>query len=154
MRVAVALVSLACAAVTVAVAPLAIACSPAPRAGSGRPAASVSRRALEPLRVCDRALCAGDKRFRWRGVTAFGLADLVADGRETDARSFMTWARDTGFNVLRVLAMLPSGGWLDLSPADGRRALPRVFAIAQEHGLYVQIVALANTNDRSGHYRA
>jgi hypothetical protein len=154
MRVAVVLPTLACAVASMAVAPLLIACSPAPRAQPGHEAASGSGASLGPLRVCGRALCAGDKRFRWRGVTAFGLADLVADGRETDARSFMTWARDTGFNVLRVLAMLPSGGWLDLSPADGRRALPRVFAIAQEHGLYVQIVALANTNDRSGHYRA
>jgi hypothetical protein len=50
--------------------------------------------------------------------------------------------------------MLPNGGWLDLSPTDGRRALPRVFAIAREHGMYVQIVALANTNERSGPYRA
>ena len=49
--------------------------------------------------------------------------------------------------------MIPNGGWLDLSPADGRRALPRLFAIAREHGMYVQIVALANTNERSGRYR-
>ena len=105
------------------------------------------------MRVCGRALCARSERFRWRGVTAFGLADLVAEGREPDATAFIRWARDTGFNVLRVLAMIPNGGWLDLSPADGRRALPRLFAIAREHGMYVQIVALANTNERSGRYR-
>ena len=153
MRVAVALLSLACAAVSVAVPPLAVACSPAPRAGSGRQAASVSREPLQPLRACGRALCAGDERFRWRGVTAFGLADLIADGRETEARTFTRWAADTGFNVLRVLAMIPNGGWLDLSPIDGRRALPRLFTMAREHGMYIQIVALANTNERSGQYR-
>ena len=153
MRVAVALLSVACAATALVVAPLATACSPAPHAQPGQPAESGALRALTPLRVCGRALCAGDERFRWRGVTAFGLADLVAHGRETDARTFIAWAGNTGFNVLRVLAMIPNGGWLDLSPADGRRALPRLFTIAREHGMYVQIVALANTNERSGRYR-
>ncbi len=154
MRVAARLLTFGCAVASMAVAPLLIACSPAPRAQARHQAAAVSGSSPSPLRVCGRALCAGDERFRWRGVTAFGLADLLADGRETDARTFTKWARDTGFNVLRVLAMLPSGGWLDLSPADGRRALPRVFAIAREQGMYVQVVALANTNERSGRYRA
>ena len=131
MRVAARLLTFGCAVASMAVAPLLIACSPAPRAQARHQAAAVSGSSPSPLRVCGRALCAGDERFRWRGVTAFGLADLLADGRETDARTFTKWARDTGFNVLRVLAMLPSGGWLDLSPADGRRALPRVFAIAR-----------------------
>ncbi len=39
------------------------------------------------LATCGRALCAPDgSRFSWRGVTAFGLVDLVADDREADAR--------------------------------------------------------------------
>jgi hypothetical protein len=116
-----------------------------PSVASGRP--------LTPLTVCGRALCAGETRFQWRGVTAFGLVDLVADGREGEARAFVRWAGDTGFTVLRVLAMVPNGGWIDLSPPDGRRALPRVFEIARDHGMYVQVVALANTNERSGRYR-
>ena len=97
-------------------------------------------------------MCAGGRPFRWRGVTAFGLADLVADGREPEARAFVEWARTSGFNVLRVLTMLPNGGWLELSPEAGRRASARVFALAREHGLYVQAVALANTGERSGRY--
>jgi hypothetical protein len=86
-------------------------------------------------------------------VTAFGLADLVADGRGDDARAFLAWARTTGFTIVRVLTMLPNGGWMDLSPEDGRRALPLLAGMAREHGLYVQAVALANTNERSGRYR-
>ena len=105
-----------------------------------------------PLRACGRALCAGDSRFQWRGVTAFGLAASIAAGRTDKARAFMDWAHHTGFNVLRVLAMLPNGGWLDLAPGDGRRVLPQVFAMARERGMYVQIVALANTNEKSGRY--
>ena len=97
------------------------------------------------LAVCGRALCGADgSPFSWRGVTGFGLVDLVADDREAEARLFMTWAARTGFTVVRVLAM--NHGWMDLSPADGRRALPRTLALAREHGLHVQVVALAGTD--------
>jgi hypothetical protein len=89
-------------------------------------------------------LCRPDKSpFDWRGVTAFALAAHIADGREDDARRFVRWASDHGFTVLRVLAM--NHGWLELPPEQGRRALPRLFAIARESGLYVQVVALAGT---------
>ncbi len=100
------------------------------------------------LAACGRALCTPDgDRFAWRGVTAFALADLLADGREHDARAFVAWASDMGFTVLRVLAM--NHGWMDLSPEDGRRVLPRLFALAGEHGMHVQIVALAGTGKDS-----
>lgn len=110
-------------------------------------AASLGSRA-EPLaghlEACGRALCAPDgSRFSWRGVTAFGLVDLVADDREADANAFMAWAARTGFTVIRVLAM--NHGSMDLSPVDGRRALPRALSLARAHGLYVQVVALAGT---------
>ncbi|HEX2309157.1 MAG TPA: hypothetical protein VHH91_00445 [Vicinamibacterales bacterium] len=108
---------------------------------------------VEPLRGCGQWLCTGGTRFRWTGVTAFGLADHIADGRTRDARAFAEWAAGAGFNILRVLAMLPNGGWLHLAPEDGRRALPQVFALAREHGMHVQVVALANTNEKSGRFR-
>ena len=96
------------------------------------------------LSPCGTSLCRPDgSRFHWRGVTAFALADLVADGKDDQARAFVRWAAGGGFTVLRVLAM--NHGWMDLPPADGRRALPRLFALAGEHGLYVQVVALAGT---------
>ena len=69
-----------------------------------------------------------------------------------DAGAFVSWARSTGFTVLRVLSMLPNGGWMNLSPDDGRRALPTVLEMARAEGLYVQAVALANTNERSGRF--
>jgi len=105
---------------------------------------AASRVAPGRLRACGASLCTGNGTpFNWRGVTAFRLADLLADGRDGEARAFVAWAARQGFTVLRVLAM--NHGWMDLSPADGRRALPGVFRLAGEHGLYVQVVALAGT---------
>jgi len=106
--------------------------------------ASPSRVDPGRLRACGTSLCSADGApFNWRGVTAFRLADLVADGRDAEARAFVGWAARQRFTVLRVLAM--NHGWMDLTPADGQRALPRVFALAREHGMYVQVVALAGT---------
>jgi hypothetical protein len=104
------------------------------------------------LSVCGRALCREDgTRFRWRGVTAFALLDLVADGKEREALAYLQWARGAKFTVVRVLAMNPKG-WFDLEPANGRRALPALLRLARDHQLYVQIVALANTVGRSDGY--
>jgi hypothetical protein len=116
---------------------------------------ATSKRGRDPvmsvgrLRPCDRALCREDgTRFRWRGVTAFALLDLMADGKEGDARAFLQWARDQRFTIVRVLAMNPKG-WFDLAATDGRQALPALLRLARDHRLYVQIVALANTAGRS-----
>ena len=116
-----------------------------PTAGSARePQATVVAEPLPRLQACGQAICqAGGRRFRWRGVTAFALADLVADGNAEGARAFVGWAARSGFTVLRVLAM--NHGWMSLSPEEGRRALPQVLALAREHGVYVQAVALAGT---------
>jgi hypothetical protein len=103
---------------------------------------------LMPLKTCGRSLCVHDEsRFRWRGVTAFALLDLVADGKLNEARGFLEWAHRAGFNVVRVLAMNPRG-WFDLSAEDGRRALPDLLSLAAEYSLRVQIVALANSRGR------
>jgi hypothetical protein len=100
------------------------------------------------LAPCGPSLCRGNgSHFRWRGVTAFALLDLVADRKEREARAFLRWARDERFTIVRVLAMNPKG-WFDLEPGDGRRALPTLLRLAGEHRLYVQIVALANTVGR------
>jgi hypothetical protein len=121
--------------------------STAPCEAGGTAANAISR-----LTPCGRALCREDgQRFRWRGVTAFALLDLLADGKEPEARAYLEWARHAKFTIVRVLAMNPKG-WFDLEPTDGRRALPALLRLARDHQLYVQIVALANTAGRSDGY--
>jgi hypothetical protein len=88
-------------------------------------------------------VCVDGTRFHWRGVTAFALLEQIAHGRSSDADAYMRWARATGFNLLRVLAM--ADGLFRLNPGEGRRHMPTLFAIAAKHGLYVEIVALADS---------
>lgn len=83
--------------------------------------------------------------FQWRGITAFRLADYLADGDEASAIRFLDWAAAQKLTVVRVLTMM--GGLFDLRPEDGRRALPRLLQLAAERGLYVEVVALAGTAD-------
>ena len=87
----------------------------------------------------------GDRAvFRdWRGVTAFALLDQLADGREHEAAAFMRWARDRGFNVVRVLGM--AHRLFRLSPADGVEGVPRLLRLAGAHGLTVELVVFADT---------
>jgi hypothetical protein len=107
---------------------------------AGRPAPETCGR----IRAEGRTLvCADGSLFRWRGVTAFRLADLIADGREAEAVRYLDWAQRNGFNVVRVLATLCC--WFDLPPEAGQKALPKLLALAKARGSYVQIVALAGT---------
>jgi len=71
-------------------------------------------------------------RFQWRGVTAFALLEQTAHGRPADADAYMRWARATGFNLVRVLAM--ADVLFKLSPDDGRRHLPAFLDRANELG--------------------
>ena len=115
---------------------------PGQTAPAGQPAAA--EQTCGRVRAEGRTLvCADGSVFRWRGVTAFRLVDLVADGREPEAVTYLDWADRTGFNVVRVLATLCC--WFDLPPDAGQRALPRVLALAKARGMYVQVVALAGT---------
>lgn len=75
-----------------------------------------------------------------RPVMAFALLDVLVDN-EPGALAYLQWAQKTGFNAVRVLAA--NHGWMTLSVADGRAHLPRLFTLAAEHGLYVQIVSVA-----------
>jgi hypothetical protein len=94
--------------------------------------------------------------FDWRGITAFRLAEFVAHGKEREADAYLAWAASKKLTVVRVLAM--AGGIFPLPPADGVRALPRLLDLAQKHGIFVEVVALASTReytfDLEAHVRA
>ena len=88
-------------------------------------------------------VCSDGSRFQWRGVTAFALLEQIAHGRRADADAYMRWAQETGFNLVRVLA---AADVLFKLPADeGLRHMPALFEMAARRGLYVEIVALADT---------
>jgi hypothetical protein len=76
-------------------------------------------------------------------VTAFALLEQIAHGQSDDAGAYMRWAHATGFNLVRVLAM--ADGLFRLTPEEGRLHLPTLFGMAAGNGLYVEIVALADT---------
>src|SRR5947208_1862949 len=82
-------------------------------------------------------------RFQWRGITAFRLVEFVADAREAEADAYLKWAASKKLTVVRVLVMADM--LFKLSPADGVRSLPTLLEIASRHGLYVEVVALADT---------
>lgn len=88
-------------------------------------------------------VCSDGAHFQWRGVTAFALLEQIAHGRGGEADAYMRWARETGFNLVRVLAMAEV--LFELTPDEGRRHLASLFERAHELGLYVEIVALADT---------
>jgi hypothetical protein len=81
--------------------------------------------------------------FIWRFATGFRLLDLLADGDAAGVDRFMAWARDTGFNGVRVLTM--AAGLFDLRPEAGRCRLDALLERAASHDLYVELVALADT---------
>jgi hypothetical protein len=83
--------------------------------------------------------------FDWRGITAFRLVELVAHGKEREADDYLAWAASKKLTLVRVLAM--AGGIFRLTPAEGVRALPRLLDLAQKHGLFVEVVALASTGE-------
>jgi hypothetical protein len=85
----------------------------------------------------------GGRPFEWRGITAFRLVEFMARGREREADDYLAWAASKKLNVVRVLAM--ADVLFKLAPAEGRLALPRLLDLANRHGIYVEVVALADT---------
>jgi hypothetical protein len=82
-------------------------------------------------------------RFDWRGITAFRLVELVAHGREAEADTYLKWAASKQLTLVRALVM--ADVLFKLTPADGVRALPKLLEVASRHGLYVEVVALADS---------
>jgi hypothetical protein len=88
--------------------------------------------------------------FPWRFVSFFGGIDLIADGKTTEADTKLLWFKTQGVTGVRVFLMMGNAAdtvssLFDLSPAEGLRALPAFLDLALKHGLYVEVVALANT---------
>jgi hypothetical protein len=86
---------------------------------------------------------ADGKPFAWRGLTAFRLVEFVAHGRTGDADAYLAWAASKHATVVRVLAM--ADVLFSLSPADGQHALGQTLDLARKRGVYVEVVALADT---------
>ncbi|RPJ53484.1 MAG: hypothetical protein EHM24_32825, partial [Acidobacteria bacterium] len=96
------------------------------------------------LRTAGRHFVTPDgSRFAWRGLTSFRLLEMVAHGRAVEAEALLDWAAGHGVTLVRVLAMADT--LFKLSPDEGRAALPRLLKLAADRGVYVEVVALADT---------
>lgn len=117
-----------------------------PPSATPTPAATASPASgVDHLRVEGTEWRQGNTRFQWRGITAFGLAEMIAHGREPEAIAFLDWTAARQLTVVRVLLM--ARHLFQLTPADGIDALPRLLELAAARGLHVEIVALADTAD-------
>lgn len=98
------------------------------------------------LRKDGRVLRDGNNaRFLWRGATSFRLLHMIANGEESQAIALMQTLRAMGYNLVRVLATAKH--LFNLPMDTGRASLRRLFDLAWQHKLYVEIVALADTDD-------
>lgn len=122
--------------------------SQAPAAPAASPAAVAFPVRIEGTGFVD----AEGKPFVWRGISSFQLAGMIAHDREREAVAYLDWARSEEFTVLRVLMM--ARHLFQLSADDGRRALPRLLDLAKARGLAIEVVALADTKDRTLDYDA
>jgi hypothetical protein len=91
----------------------------------------------------DQFVLASGAPFTWRGITAFRLLEMEAAGRGQDVDAYLTWAASENLNVVRVLAMAKH--LFELTPARGLAHLNVLLTRAASHGLFVEIVALADT---------
>ena len=81
--------------------------------------------------------------FDWRGITAFRLVEMEAAGRARDVDAYLAWAAKEELTVLRALVMAKH--LFELSPERGLAALDSFLTRAARHGLFVEVVALADT---------
>ena len=128
---------------------LAAGCRDEATAPASAPAAAPSAESTKPavahLTIRGPAFHRSDRLFQWRGISAFRLLEQVAHGKASDADAYLTWASSQKLTVVRVLAM--AHHLFQLPPDEGRAALPRLLEMAASRGLYVEIVALADTAD-------
>src|ERR1035437_98368 len=86
-------------------------------------------------------------RWLWHGMTQFRLVEMVARGREAEVVEILRKASAAKISILRVLCMkaLSSGDLFQLEPGEGQAALPCLLALAEQSGVYIEAVALADT---------
>ncbi len=102
------------------------------------------------LRAQGRTLVYPDgTRFPWRFVSFFGGIAMLDQGREAELNEKLAWFASQGVTGVRTFAMMDAapgiGTMFVLRPENGRAHLGRYLEMARSHGLYVEIVALANT---------
>lgn len=98
----------------------------------------------QPLKVSGTRFEYSDGRpFAWRGITAFRLLEMEANGRTQAVEAYLAWASAQRLTVLRVLAMAKQ--LFELPPDRGAAHLEAFLKRAATHGLYVEVVALADT---------
>lgn len=88
---------------------------------------------LTPIQVQGTTFVA-DADFRWIGVTAFDAPRRVAEGDE----SYLQWASQTGFTVLRVV--VASVYRTPRTPGEGLAELGPFLDAAARYGLYAEVV--------------
>ena len=115
-------------------------------AGATRPETPAAGPGFQgPLRKDGRVLrVPSGARFVWRGATSFRLLHMTATGDEAGAVAVMRELAGLGFNLVRVLATAKH--LFDLRDDVGRTHLSRLFDLALAESLYVEIVALADTD--------
>ena len=82
-------------------------------------------------------------RFRWRGASGFRLLEWLATGHADVAETYLAWAAREGITVVRVFTM--ARYMFTLAPEVGRAVLGQALARAATHGLYLEVVCLADT---------
>ena len=121
-----------------------IACSGDPSADSSFPPPSSNVATTGPLRVAgERFVLPDGAPFAWRGISAFRLLEMEAAGRAREVDAYLTWTASGHLNVVRVLAMAKH--LFELPPETGLAHLDTLLARAAAHGLFVEVVALADT---------
>jgi hypothetical protein len=81
--------------------------------------------------------------FAWRGITAFRLLEMESAGRGHEVDAYLAWAESEQLNVVRVLAMAKH--LFELPPGRGLTHLDALLRRAAAHGVFVEVVALADT---------
>lgn len=97
---------------------------------------------LLPLQTGTRIFMAGSDPLRWKGVSAFPLADLFAKGE--DITPFLRYFGDLGYNVLRVWPYVPNPPWVPgWNPPDNATFLNFIEA-CRNAGFYVEVTLLTD----------